>query len=455
MSAAAIIDNAIRFSRRDLTPDQIERLRLALRYENPEWTQIVRGRREVPEWRMPPKHLSMLDDSGPDVVLPRGAWIHVRPVVPDAKPVDRRVVAPHEFTLLRELMPHQATAVAKASPATYGLIKIGTGGGKTTTAFALVQAIGQKTLFVAPTRDLVQQIRREAMACLGVEASVIDGKKRVIAPITICTYSALLDGRLRADLYPHFGAFIIDEAHRAGSPEFSRVIGESPAKYRYGLTATPHKDARGFIVENLIGPVRDEVTVADLVDNGRLCKVERVQVTTDFEFDGNASEEYTEMVNAIVDDPDRNEKIVSLVARECRDGAALGMVLTQRVDHVNRLAELIARRGLRVSPLIGKMTPKKREEALAKARAGELDVLVATQLADEGLDLPTLSRLFLCCPGKEGARFIQRVGRAMRVHPSKRDSKVFDFCDLKVGVLANQARRRAREFYALYTQVLA
>jgi superfamily II DNA or RNA helicase len=53
--------------------------------------------------------------------------------------------------------------------------------------------------------------------------------------------------------------------------------------------------------------------------------------------------------------------------------------------------------------LTGEVKRERRKVLLDEARAGELSVLVATSLADEGLDLPRLSRVFLAYPGRARA----------------------------------------------------
>ena len=52
--------------------------------------------------------------------------------------------------------------------------------------------------------------------------------------------------------------------------------------------------------------------------------------------------------------------------------------------------------------------------------------MIATQLADEGLDVPLLSRVFLAWPSKAHGRTVQRIGRVMRPHPDKPDALVVD-----------------------------
>jgi superfamily II DNA or RNA helicase len=76
--------------------------------------------------------------------------------------------------------------------------------------------------------------------------------------------------------------------------------------------------------------------------------------------------------------------------------------------------------------------------------------VVATSLADEGLDLPRLSRVFLVYPGRARGRTVQRLGRLMRPHPGKQDAVLFDFVDRRVPLL----RRHHHERRRLYAEVL-
>ena len=96
------------------------------------------------------------------------------------------------------------------------------------------------------------------------------------------------------------------------------------------------------------------------------------------------------------------------------------------------------------------MKKERRTELLGAARAGTVPVLVATTLADEGLDLPALSRVFLAYPGRARGRTLQRLGRLMRTHPGKEDAVLYDFVDRQVPVLRRHHVERTR----LYAEVL-
>jgi superfamily II DNA or RNA helicase len=81
---------------------------------------------------------------------------------------------------------------------------------------------------------------------------------------------------------------------------------------------------------------------------------------------------------------------------------------------------------------------RKREQLVKNFRSGKLRCVLATQLADEGLDVRRLNRVFLVHPGKAEGRIIQQVGRALRAHADKKDAAIYDFVDDRISVLRKQ-----------------
>jgi superfamily II DNA or RNA helicase len=155
------------------------------------------------------------------------------------------------------------------------------------------------------------------------------------------------------------------------------------------------------------------------------------------------------MLAALAEDEARNALIADRVAAQAISGHTC-LVLSGRVDHCELLAAAIVERGVEAAVLTGRVGRKRRASLLDGARAGKVPVLVATSLADEGLDLPRLSRVFLAFPSRARGRTAQRLGRLMRPHPEKPDAVLFDFVDRKVPVLRRQHLERRK----LYAEVL-
>jgi superfamily II DNA or RNA helicase len=112
------------------------------------------------------------------------------------------------------------------------------------------------------------------------------------------------------------------------------------------------------------------------------------------------------------------------------------------------MAEELKGEGLRAAALVGRVSKTKRAKILEAADKRELDVIFATCLADEGLDLPGLDTVFLTVPTKAMGRIQQRIGRIMRVREGKKTPVVYDLIDNEPFFLA-MANKRAKLYRSL------
>jgi len=240
---------------------------------------------------------------------------------------------------------------------------------------------------------------------------------------------------------------IVDEAHHTPARTFREVLSWLPAKYRFGLTATPKRsDGLTPMLLACIGPELHQVPHEALIDDGHLIIPSIVPTYT-----GTPPPElvpdacFTSLVNALVEDENRNALILSIAEREIRAGHSM-LILSGRVEHCNNLAEkLCSRSRIECVALTAKLSKKKRVEALDRFRSGELRAICATSLADEGLDVARLERLILATPSRSEGRTIQRLGRLMRPFPGKKQPVLYDLVDQNIPTLLWQsyARRRA------------
>ncbi|MNI82063.1 hypothetical protein D3C73_1387370 [compost metagenome] len=92
------------------------------------------------------------------------------------------------------------------------------------------------------------------------------------------------------------------------------------------------------------------------------------------------------------------------------------------------------------------MKKKERSDVMERTKNRQVDILLATQLAREGLDIVHLNRLFLATPKRAAGAVQQEVGRVMRPAIGKTEALVFDFWDSKNPILKSQFWKR-REVY--------
>src|SRR5690606_32319018 len=232
------------------------------------------------------------------------------------------------------------------------------------------------------------------------------------------------------------GAVVVDEAHHAPARTFLDVLSRLPARYRLGLTATPHRsDGLRPLVEAAIGPVAYRMS-----DEGAgLITPKIIWVLTNTRC-RIPPHRYADLLAAVLKDKERNRLALSIVRAAVSRGGRV-LALTSRVDHATEFAAHLQGMGIAAAALAGHVPRRERELTLDRFREGSLAALVATQLADEGLDLPALDTLLLLSPTRDVSRTTQRIGRVRRPMPGK-EARVYDFFDHHVPLLRIHARHR-------------
>jgi len=151
-------------------------------------------------------------------------------------------------------------------------------------------------------------------------------------------------------------------------------------------------------------------------------------------------------------DPARNQLICADVLEAVLSGRK-PLVLTERTEHLERLAGLISTRISHVITLKGGMGKKELHNALDHLNTvpeQEPSVLIATgKFIGEGFDHPRLDTLFVTLPISWRGTVAQYVGRLHRLHEHKREVRVYDYADLNVPMLARMFDRRCEGYEAV------
>jgi superfamily II DNA or RNA helicase len=151
-------------------------------------------------------------------------------------------------------------------------------------------------------------------------------------------------------------------------------------------------------------------------------------------------------------DEARNGMIIDDVVRVLEVGRC-PILLTERRDHLEYLAEQLRRVARNVVVLRGGMGTKQRRsavETLASIPDTEERVLLATgRFAGEGFDDARLDTLFLAMPVSWKGTLVQYAGRLHRHHHGKTDVKIFDYVDREVPMLARMFEKRLKGYRAI------
>lgn len=362
----------------------------------------------------------------------------------------RRVLDEVDFTFTGQLRDLQAVAVDTLMARDFGVLEAPTGSGKTVMALALVARRRQPTLIVVHTRELLKQWVAKIEMFLDIPASKVgiigNGEWSIGHRVTVATVQSLC--KVVHEAVPHIGFLIVDECHHCPSRTFTEAVGAFDCRYMLGLSATPwRRDGLDRLIGWSLGDLVYQVDRAELQDAGQVLRAEIVWRVTDFESMFDASIEYAQMLSELTRDPQRNDLIVGDIAQEAANGGGICLVLSDRKSHAKDLAYRLDQKGIKAAVLIGDMSNRKRRAVVEALESGRIKVLLATEkLIGEGFDCPDLSTLFLATPISFDGRLLQCLGRVLRAAPGKDQARVYDYCDIKVGVLEHSAEGRQRVY---------
>jgi len=347
-----------------------------------------------------------------------------------------------------KLRTYQQQAVEAMAQHARGVCVAPAGSGKTIVAAEIIRRAWRRdgrALWVAHTTEQVEQ-GEMALAALGVVG------------VEVCCYAS------RPSLLG-VSVLVVDECHRAGADSVRGIVdGMAEECNIYGFTATPRRED-GIDITQIIGPVRYEITRADVLAVGGVlpAEVRVVEVGVRGEHESAAQQMaenfytggmrwmdckegnttrwnrcvYRAAVELCVRHNARRDAIVARLAR-WHHGHESVLVLVDTKEHGDRLALRIPFAVMLHSGV------KRRRETIEAFRQKCISCLVCTSLADEGLDVPCASVLIMAGSSKAAGKIIQRTGRVLRPSEGKTHGIIYDLHDVGHGMLSAQhwARRR-------------
>ncbi len=323
---------------------------------------------------------------------------------------------------------------------------------------------------------------------------------RPLAPgdVAIATVQCLYDRDVQAFL-DSVSVLLVDECQHVPTRQTNYILSRCAARWRLGLSATPDRaDGWGFLLRVLLGPVLFSKTSRDLVELGFLQRPTIIPVDSPWKpgpaehrwiltcpkcgrkapygwakwqrgeakcpgtvavtgprggrhterclqvlpLDCEAREgdlDWTATSTALSQDPARQFLLAKLAAGAVNIAGRRVLMLVGRKAGMDDLERLVKGHGVeKVASVSSKTT--NRDARIADLRTGKLDVLIATSLADEGLDVPELDCAVLGSGGKDGGKAKQRSGRTTR--PEGKQAVVFDVVDSGHLLRAHWAKRR-------------
>jgi len=234
---------------------------------------------------------------------------------------------------------------------------------------------------------------------------------------------------------------LVHNCHHTAASTCKDVLTSSVNAYwRYGGSATPYRESKDeILIQGMFGAKIVDISASYLIQKGFLVKpyIFFVPVEDNTKYHSYAKiYKYCVSKNQFV-----NQKIAELANHMVKRGLSV-LVLVKTYAHGNYLKPLIHGSEF----MTGKMTSVKRTEILNKLRSREIKVVIATSLADEGLDVPTLDAAILAGGGSSANRVNQRIGRTLRKSndSEKKDKSIIIIYDHTAKYLQKHSNKTRR-----------
>lgn len=368
-------------------------------------------------------------------------------------------------TFRGELRPEQRVAADAMLEHETGVLSATTAFGKTVVAAWLIAQRGVNTLVLVHRRQLLDQWVERLSAFLDLPVTGVGqiggGRDRANGLLDVALIQSVGRKGVVDDRVGEYGHLIVDECHHLSAYSFEQVARRAKARFVAGLSATvARKDGHHPIIFMQCGPIRHRVS-AKVQATARPFEHTVIVRPTAFQSantDADQRVAFQSLYRELIDDESRNRRICDDVVEAVRDGRS-PLVLTERNDHLDRLAKELSGSVRHLLVLRGGMGRKQRQalaNQLSTIAPDEERVLLSTgKYIGEGFDDARLDTLMLTLPVSWRGTIAQYAGRLHRLYDSKRVVRVYDYADLNVPMLSRMFDRRCRGYEAVgYTITL-
>lgn len=342
-----------------------------------------------------------------------------------------------------------------------GVFAAATGTGKTNLMSQIIADNAQPSLVLVNRATLMKQTLERFRATIKFPHAnspfgIIGDNIWEPGLITIATYQTL-HSMLEADKdgtiawLKQFKALHVDEAHHVPARTFFDLTSATEECYfRYGYSATPFKGEKETELKlvGICGEVIHDYSARDAIADGILTppriyvvdggfgRLPKADPADDDKYVGSWGDEYKD---GIVNHRKRNH-LLSNLATVCAEEKLPTLVLVRQNAQGRRLTQLIDD----AEYVNGSSSTAEREDAKARLASGDLPVLVASTIFDEGEDIPAIGAIILAGGYKAEHLAMQMVGRGLRPSPGKKFVLVFDIWDNQSYRLLRHSKSRMK-----------
>ena len=307
-----------------------------------------------------------------------------------------------------------------------------TGTGKTYLLTAVIDSFVsnnpmEKVWIVAHRRELVSQIDETVRKFHSYSAS---NTSSLLSSVKAMSIQWLM--RHYDEIEEEPGMIVIDEAHHALAKTYKEMWERFPKAKFLGLTATPCRlNGKGFT--DLFDVLVQSWAVPEFISKGRLATYDFVSIKSDgvtqrlidsLQKRGADGDYQNKEMDMLLNKKPSIERLYWSLEEYAKDRK--GIVYAINISHAQKITKLYQEHGLKTIAIDSKTPVTERQQDIEAFKKGDIQVLVNVDIFSEGFDCPDVEFVQLARPTLSLAKYLQMVGRGLRVAKGKKNCVIID-----------------------------
>ena len=307
-----------------------------------------------------------------------------------------------------------------------------TGTGKTYLLTAVIDSFVsnnpmEKVWIVAHRRELVSQIDETVRKFHSYSASNTSSLLSSVKAVSIQWLSKHYD-----EIEEEPGLIVIDEAHHALAKTYKEMWERFPKAKFLGLTATPCRlNGKGFT--DLFDVLVQSWDVPEFISKGRLATYDFVSIKSDgvtqrlidsLQKRGADGDYQNKEMDMLLNKKPSIERLYRSLEEYGKDRK--GIVYAINISHAQKITKLYQENGVKAIAIDSKTPATERQQDIEAFKKGNIQVLVNVDIFSEGFDCPDVEFVQLARPTLSLAKYLQMVGRGLRVAKGKKNCVIID-----------------------------
>ena len=307
-----------------------------------------------------------------------------------------------------------------------------TGTGKTYLLTAVIDSFvsnnpKEKVWIVAHRRELVSQIDETVRKFHSYSASNTSSLLSSVKAVSIQWLSKHYD-----EIEEEPGMIVIDEAHHTLAKTYKEMWERFPKAKFLGLTATPCRlNGKGFT--DLFDVLVQSWAVPEFISKGRLATYDFVSIKSDgvtqrlidsLQKRGADGDYQNKEMDMLLNKKPSIERLYRSLEEYGKDRK--GIVYAINISHAQKITKLYQEHGVKAIAIDSKTPAAERQQDIEAFKKGDIQVLVNVDIFSEGFDCPDVEFVQLARPTLSLAKYLQMVGRGLRVAKGKKNCVIID-----------------------------